>query len=148
MGCIRMRKYRAKGRKLVTDLLGSALASVTDGAIVPRSEPQSLATRTAQAVLRTTLLRHGVTQDRVVRVISEGLDSMRLVVKGDDISSQVDMQHRLRASDSAIKLLERAGELPGAKHSEPASHIVVNVMVLGEADGQQMRTIEAEEVDE
>jgi hypothetical protein len=139
----RMRVHRAKAKNIVTTLLGNALATVTDRPNMPTSGLQALASRTAQAVLKNTLLRHGVTQDRVVRTVSEGLDSMRQVKRGDEISSLPDTQHRLRASDTALKLLERAGEVPGLRHSEPAAHIHVNIVQFG---GDSQRTIDVEAV--
>jgi hypothetical protein len=148
MGRIRMRKHRAKGKELVTEMLGTALKTVCSSTDTPTGESQSLASRTAQAILKTTLLRHGVTQDRIVRVVSEGLESIRVTGKGHDISSQPDMQHRLRASDTALKLLERAGEVPGARHSEPLGTIRVNVLVLSDQPTQKIKTISAEKKDE
>jgi hypothetical protein len=138
---LRMRKHRAKAKTLVTTLLGSALATVTGKPASPKGAAQGLASRTAQAILKTTLQRHGVTQDRVVRVVSEGLDSMRQIKVGDEISSLPDTQHRLRASDTALKLLERAGEVPGSRYSDSAAHITVNVLVMEDDGSEQIRAI-------
>ena len=140
----RMRVHRAKAKNIVTTLLGNALATVTDRPNMSTSGPQALASKTAQAVLKNTLLRHGVTQDRVVRTVSEGLDSMRQVKGTDGISSLPDTQHRLRASDTALKLLERAGEVPGSRHSESAAHITVNVLVMEDDGSEHIRAITAE----
>lgn len=143
-GRLRMEKHRAKAKGLVTTMLSHALTTVCDRPNMPTGEAQALAERTAQAILKNTLQRHGVTQDRIVRVVSEGLDSMRVREIDGKVSSQPDTQHRLRASDTALKLLERAGEMPSLKHSEPATAINVRILVYREDGTPEMRTIDSE----
>lgn len=144
---LRMQKHRAKAKGLVTAMLSHALTTVCDRPNMPTCEAQSLAERTAQAILKNTLQRHGVTQDRIVRVVSEGLDSMRTKEIGGVVSSQPDTQYRLRASDVALKLLERAGEVPGLRHAEPVGTIRVNVLMMGDDNTEQIKTITAEKTD-
>ena len=91
-----------------------------------------MAGRTAQAILKRTLRRHGVTPDKIVQRIAEGLDAERIVRNGDKRASLPDTANRQRTITHALTLLERAGELPGAKVSGPATIIMTKILMLGE----------------
>src|ERR1019366_2693275 len=119
---LRMRRWRA-ATKQITQQATAILEHAAEGRPYPAPDHQDsvhgLAMRSATALLKLSLERNGVTPDRIVRVVAEGLGSMRVEKAGNQISSLPDMQHRLRASDVALKLLERAGFIPGARQSEP-----------------------------
>src|SRR5258706_580448 len=97
---LQMAKYRARAKETVAELLNTALATV-ENPQQPRSEAQGLAVRTAQAVLRGSLARHAITTDRIVRTISEGLDSTKLKEIDGLVTTRPAMQERLRACDHA-----------------------------------------------
>jgi hypothetical protein len=136
-----MRLWRERTKKVanaMTNLLESAVAHAQPG-------PDNHIERGAVAALALTLAHHGITVNRIARTVSDGLDSTRDKKIGESVVSSPDMQHRLRASDVALKLLERAGVTPGARHAEPACAIKVNILVMGpkgetQSDGE-MRTI-------
>jgi len=132
---VRVQRHRAKVKGEVSAMLSHALNTDCEPALVPLNEPYSIAARTAQAILKNNLRRYGVTQSKAIQRIAEGLDSTRVVEKGGKVTLLPDTQHRLRASDSALKLLERAGDLP-LPDPHPAGSITVNVLVMPGTDSQ------------
>ena len=82
--------------------------------------------------LLTCLAHVGVTPDKIVQRIAEGLDAERIVRNGDKRASLPDTANRQRTITHALTLLERAGELPGAKVSGPATIIMTKILMLGE----------------
>jgi hypothetical protein len=139
-----MRLWRQRGKQVaesMTNLLEGAVSNMS-------APPEGLLGRGAVAALALTLANHGITVDRVARVCSEGLESVRDRKVGDVVVSTADMQHRLRSGDLALKLLERAGITPSARRVEPATHIVVNVMMMAENRKMEMKTIDTEESEE
>lgn len=143
MGRIRMAKHRAKGKELVTEMLGTALATVCNGPDVITGEHQSLAERTAQAILKRTLRRHGVTQDKIVSVVAQALDAVKVKTIGEETTSLPDWQSRLRAGADGWKILEFAGEVPIDRGPSPG-RITVNVLVMADDNTERMRTVEAQ----
>lgn len=145
-----MKRWREQGEKIARDM-----THLLEGAMVNRPmsvlDPEShdgVIRRGSAAALALTLSAHNITTERVVRTISDGLDSTKLKSVGDEMRSLPATQERLRASDLACRLLERAGNIPGNRHFEPASQIRVQVLVMGEDPAVEMRTITAEKTDE
>ena len=150
---VRMAKYRARAKETVGELLDNALATVggTGGnsdSMQYRSEAQSKAARTAQAILKSSLARHGITVDRVVRIIAEGLAAMRHSEVAGKLVSRPDIAYRLRSADSSLKLLERSGDI-GQIHGELPGVINVEVLVIGpnhQADYRKQANLKSPEI--
>jgi hypothetical protein len=144
---LRMQKHRSKGKELATTLLGQALERV-GGTSNPRmsiGEHQSLADRTAQALVKGTLRRHGVTLERLVKAAAEALEAVKFRRVGDEITSQPDFGNRLRAIETFLRLFQNIGEIPDSKHREPYVPISVKVLVVGENyEELRVSTTEAE----
>ena len=130
---VRMAGYRAKAKDAVGELLDNALATVGGpggNSMEYVNQAQSKAARTAQAILKNSLARHGITVDRVVRVIAEGLAAMRHSEVAGKLVSRPDVAYRLRSADSSLKLLERSGDI-GQIRGEPQGEIRVQVLMMG-----------------
>jgi hypothetical protein len=122
---LRMQRHRAKAKSAVTDLLSTALERVATGLPAPADAPQSLARRTAAAtataILKRTLQRHAVTVNRVVRVVSESLEAVKVKpLKGKTVSL-TDHASRLRGAEQAVRFLQLVGEVPAERDTLPQS---------------------------
>ena len=125
------RAYREKAKTLATEMLGQAFANVCDGPNIPTTDGQTLAVRTAQGILKSSLRRHGVTIERIVDTVSHAIDAVKFREVGDEVTQIPSWQERLRACDTGLRLMERSGDLPEESGPGPSS-IVVNVLVLPE----------------
>jgi hypothetical protein len=137
-----MRLWRQRGNQVaesMTNLLEGAVSNMS-------APPEGLLGRGAVAALALTLANHGITVDRVARVCSEGLESVRDKKIGDVVVSVADTQHRLRSGDLALKLLERAGITPSARRVHPVTPITVHILMMSEKG--EMKRINAERTDE
>jgi hypothetical protein len=130
---LRSQKHRAKSKQLATTLLGQALERVAGSSNPGMSieENQFLAQRTAQAILKGTLRRHGVTIERLVKAGAEALEAMKLTRAGET-ALRPDWGNRLRAIETFLRLFQNIGEIPDSKHREPHVPISVKVLVVGE----------------
>jgi hypothetical protein len=131
---LRSQRHRAKSKQLATTLLGHAFERVAGPSNTGTSieENQFLAQRTAQAILKGTLRRHGVTIERLVRAAAEALEAMKLTRAGET-ASRPDFGNRLRAVDTFLRLLQAVGDVPDPK-SKPIQPVKVNIFMAYEQD--------------
>jgi hypothetical protein len=134
----RNRRHRSKVKERTEAMLNQALATFTgepadpDSLNSPKVSPA--AERTARAVLRRVLSRRGVTLDNVVSKVAEALSSQKVRLLGGKEVSLVDTGNRLRASDIALKLLERVGTIPSVKEAQVPQAISVSITLLNQGD--------------
>jgi hypothetical protein len=137
----RNRRHRLKVKERTEAMLNQALATFTGEAADPDSldspKVSPAAERTARAVLRRVLSRRGVTLDNVVSKVAEALSSQKVRLLGGKEVSLVDTGNRLRASDIALKLLERVGTIPGVKEAQVPQAISVTLTLLNQGDTVQ-----------
>lgn len=118
------------------------------------SSPRAGLQRSAVAALSLALQSHDITVSRMLQQISEGLSAEKVKAFLGERLSLPDVPTRLRAADLALKLLERTGEVPPDCREPGNSHITVNVLMIGEDDGdvhqnvRQLHTIDAQVVGE
>lgn len=140
----RVRRHRAKAKAAVTTLLGNALGRVTGNTYMPTVRPETVADKTAQSILSNTLASYGVTVDKVVRTVAEGLDATRFKVINGKEALQPDSPQRLRGADIAIRLMERSGAIPADRRPDSMAHITVNILQLTDLDEEPPPTITIE----
>jgi hypothetical protein len=127
---LRMRKTRAQAKANAEGLINHALTRVMDLRL-PYKEPVSLPERTAQAMLKAVLRKNNITLERIGKTVDQALDSTKLRGIGDQMRELPAFQERLRAADTGLRLMERAGELP-ADRGVLDSQIIVKMIVYGE----------------
>jgi hypothetical protein len=144
---IRMRNHRARVKAAVGSLLNEALTTTTssnaapNGAYTPTGDARSLAEKTARGILKNLLRQEGVTLQRVVRVISEGLSSVRITKGPGRIAQLPDHTTRLKSANASIEMLQLAGELMTQEKSAIQPPINFNVLMMPE---KRIRTIETD----
>ena len=143
------KEQKEEGRRIaesMTHLLEGAVAN-RPMPVIDTESPAGLTQHSAVAALSLSLSRNSLTVDRSLSVISKGHDSKKVrVIDGKEVS-QPDTQSQLRAAELALKLFERSGGLPADRQPD-VTQIRVQVLVMGEGEGQGMKTIDAEKVDE
>jgi len=119
------RERRAKERQLK-----GALAAVVQAQAPVRQG-------TKQTLLKSSLLRHGVTVDKLVKTRAQALEATKLRLIGTELRESPDFPTRLRGAEQLDKDLQRAGEMPDDTVMAP--HIIVNVLMLREPVPERLR---------
>jgi hypothetical protein len=128
-----MKKWRERGKQIARSMnkLLQASANPRPTTTTTTNGDDDSLEKGAVAALALTLATHNITADRVVRIVSESLESIRHAKVGNAVVSQPDTQHRLRASDLAVRLLERARQIPSDRQEAAiAAPISIQVLVL------------------
>jgi hypothetical protein len=135
-----MQQWRQSSKEVAHEMRGLLEAAAAGEPLKPLEDPATkhgAIQRSAIAALNLALQAHGITVNRILRTISEGLDAEKVKALLGIERSFPDMPQRLRSADIALGLLARAGAIPADHQSEPAAPITINMLVMGNGDAVQ-----------